>query len=44
MERARTRASVHLSSTTANRRGVARSLLDHFKETAELNNVENIGG
>ena len=43
MERARTRASVHLRNTTANRRGVARSLLGHFRETAELNDVDNIG-
>ena len=39
-----TRASAQMSNTTAKRRGVARSLLGHFKETAELNDVDNIGG
>ena len=39
-----TLASVHLSNTTAKRRGVATSLLSHITETAELNEIDIIGG
>ena len=38
-----TLASVHLSNTTAKRRGVAQTLLGQFRDHAELNHVDIIG-
>ena len=39
-----TPASLHLSNTTAKRKGIARSLLGEAREVAEMNCVDIIGG
>ena len=39
-----TPASVHLSNTTAKRKGIARSLLGEVREVADMNCVDIVGG
>ena len=39
-----TPASAHLSNTTATRRGIAKRLPGEFREVAELNDLDIIGG
>ena len=39
-----TPASVHLSNSTAKRRGIAKLLVGHFREITERNNVDTNGG
>ena len=39
-----TTASVHLSNTTAKRKGIARFLLGEVREVADMNCVDIVGG